>query len=630
VLGGESFSEIQRQPNVDRYYEFNWNPVLQGKNTVGLAVFVRDITERKRAEQDLQDSEEKYRTLVENAFESILIAQDGMLKFVNRKASEISGFSEQELRALPFLEFVHQDDRAMVSEHYMSRLKGDVSVPPYMFRLMNKDGSVRWVQINAVLVTWDGRPATLNFLSDITGHKRAEEALRASEAEFRSLAESMPQIVWITRPDGWNVYFNQQWLVYTGLTLEESYGHGWNTPFHPDDRQRAWEAWQNATQHGAIYSLECRLRRADGAYRWWLIRGVPLRDAAGGILKWFGTCTDIDNLKQAADALKKSEAGLAEAQRIAHIGNWERDFVTGELRWSDEIYRIFGFEDPGLKISFDIFLNAVHPDEREYLQKAMKEALSADNPYDFDHRIVLPSGEIRSVHEQGVAHFDESGKAIRMVGTVQDITERVQAKSKLQEALDRLRKAFGGIIQVLSATTEMRDPYTAGHQRRSADLARAIGREMGLPDDQVEGLRLAGTIHDIGKIGIPADILSKPTRLSEIEFSLIQSHSQIGFDILAGVEFAWPIAKIVHQHHERMDGSGYPQRLKGDDILLESRILAVSDVIEAMASHRPYRPALGIEAALREIEKGRGVLYDSAVVEACLRLFREKAYTLKD
>jgi HD-GYP domain-containing protein (c-di-GMP phosphodiesterase class II) len=176
----------------------------------------------------------------------------------------------------------------------------------------------------------------------------------------------------------------------------------------------------------------------------------------------------------------------------------------------------------------------------------------------------------------------------------------------------------------------MRDPYTAGHHRRSADLARAIGREMGLPEDQVEGLRLAGTIHDVGKIGIPADILSKPTRLSEIEFSLIQSHSQIGYDILAGIEFAWPIAKIVNQHHERMDGSGYPQGLKNGDILLESRILAVADVIEAMASHRPYRPSLGIEAALKEIEDKKGVLYDPAVVTACLALFRENRYVLKD
>jgi len=163
-----------------------------------------------------------------------------------------------------------------------------------------------------------------------------------------------------------------------------------------------------------------------------------------------------------------------------------------------------------------------------------------------------------------------------------------------------------------------------------ADLAQAIAQELGLSPDRVEGIRVAGVIHDIGKMSIPTEILSKPARLSEIEYKMIQSHAQIGHDILGDVKFAWPIANIILQHHERMDGSGYPQRLKGDDIMLESRILAVSDVVEAMASHRPYRPSLGIEAALKEIENKKGLLYDPAVVSACLTLFREKGYALND
>ncbi|MEI8173990.1 MAG: HD domain-containing phosphohydrolase [Deltaproteobacteria bacterium] len=210
-----------------------------------------------------------------------------------------------------------------------------------------------------------------------------------------------------------------------------------------------------------------------------------------------------------------------------------------------------------------------------------------------------------------------------------DITKRKQAEEKLQNALDSLRKAVRATIQVMVSAVETRDPYTAGHQSRSADLALAIGAEMGLSQDQIDGIRVAGSIHDIGKLSIPAEILYKPTKLNEIEFSLIKEHSRTGYEILKDVESPWPLAEIVYQHHERMNGSGYPRNLKGDDILMEARILAVADVVESMASHRPYRAGLGIAAALEEIEKNRGTLYDTAVVDACLRLFRDRGFHLK-
>jgi HD-GYP domain-containing protein (c-di-GMP phosphodiesterase class II) len=174
----------------------------------------------------------------------------------------------------------------------------------------------------------------------------------------------------------------------------------------------------------------------------------------------------------------------------------------------------------------------------------------------------------------------------------------------------------------------MRDPYTAGHQIRSADLARAIATEMGLPQEEIDGIRIAGSIHDIGKLSIPAEILSKPTKLNDLEFSLVKKHAQSGYEMLKDLESPWPLAEIVFQHHERINGSGYPRNLKGNEILIEARIMAVADVVEAMASHRPYRPTLGIEAALEEIEKNKGVLYDDTVADACLRLFREKGYQL--
>ncbi|MBW2561056.1 MAG: HD domain-containing protein, partial [Deltaproteobacteria bacterium] len=225
---------------------------------------------------------------------------------------------------------------------------------------------------------------------------------------------------------------------------------------------------------------------------------------------------------------------------------------------------------------------------------------------------------------------DAEGKPIGFRGISNDITERKQAEETLKDTLESLRKSLGVTIQVMVSAIEARDPYTAGHQIRVADLARTIATEMGLPHEKIDGIRMAGSIHDIGKLSIPAEILSKPTKLSDIEFSLIKEHSRKGYEMLKEVESPWPLAEIVYQHHERMDGSGYPRNLKGDEIFMDARIMAVADVVEAMASHRPYRPSLGIDAALEEIEKNRGTLYDEAVANVCLRLFREKGFQLKD
>jgi putative nucleotidyltransferase with HDIG domain len=209
----------------------------------------------------------------------------------------------------------------------------------------------------------------------------------------------------------------------------------------------------------------------------------------------------------------------------------------------------------------------------------------------------------------------------------QEIANHKQAKKDLQRTLDTLKNSVSATINVMASAVEARDPYTAGHQIRSAHLAGAIAEEMGLPQEKIDGIRMAGSIHDIGKLSIPAEILTKPTKLTNLEFSLIKEHSLSGYEMLKHVESPWPLAQIVCQHHEKIDGSGYPKQLKGDEILIEARIIAVSDVVESMASHRPYRPSLGIEAALEEIEKNKGILYDISVVDACLRLFRDKQYS---
>ena len=204
--------------------------------------------------------------------------------------------------------------------------------------------------------------------------------------------------------------------------------------------------------------------------------------------------------------------------------------------------------------------------------------------------------------------------------------QKRKLENMLREKEEKLQKTLENTIKALSSTVEIRDPYTAGHQERVTELACGIAVEIGLSTEQIEGIRLAGMIHDIGKIRIPPEILSKPGQLTKIDFNMIKIHPQVGFDILKTIEFPYPVAHIVLQHHERMDGSGYPLGLKGDKILPEARVLAVADTVEAIASHRPYRAALGLDRALKEISEQKGLLYDTEVVDACVKLFKEKGF----
>ena len=326
---------------------------------------IRDITERKRAEQELRASEKKYRTVVENANEAIFVVQDMKLVFANRATGHMIGYSKEILKSKTITEFIHPHDRNMVADYHRKRLKGEKVPRVYSFRVISQDGTVKWTELNTAVIKWKEKPATLNFLNDITERK---------------------------------------------------------------------------------------------------------------------------------------------------------------------------------------------------------------------------------------------------------------------QALEKMKKALNATVQLISKTVEMKDPYTSGHQQRVADLALAMATEMGLSTDQQDFIYTAATIHDIGKIAIPADILSKPSKLTPPEFDLMKTHNQASYNILKDIEFPWPVADVVLQHHERMDGSGYPHGLKGDEILPESRILAVADVVAAMSSHRPYRPTRGLDFALEEISKNKGVLYDENSVNACLELFGQKGF----
>lgn len=296
------------------------------------------------------------------------------------------------------------------------------------------------------------------------------------------------------------------------------------------------------------------------------------------------------------------------------------------LRANPAYARIFGYDSPQEMVDTVVDIGHqlyVDPEDRKRNLEAMeREGILKE----FECRCRRKDGtEVWISINSRLSKTPEGTLCIE--GFVQEITERKRAEVAIRESLSRLRRITGSIIDVIVMAVESRDPYTAGHQKRVADLARAIAAELGMPPAQAEGIRIAGVIHDLGKMSIPAEILTTPRKLSDIEYSLVKTHPSTGRDILKDVDFDWPVAEMVHQHHERMDGSGYPRGLKGDEIMPEARILAVADVVEAIASHRPYRPALGIEAALNEVASRRGILYDTPAVDACLKLFRERGYT---
>ncbi len=305
------------------------------------------------------------------------------------------------------------------------------------------------------------------------------------------------------------------------------------------------------------------------------------------------------DIKQRVRISSRDEAGL-----LARTFNSMVDGLEGAYRKMENLNR--SLEERMASRSVEL--------EREITERARveKELRLAKN--ELEHRVEKRTEELSKVNEE-------------LHGRV---LETRRAEDQLQGTLERLERALEGTVRAMSLTIEMRDLYTAGHQRRVSDLAVAIGREMHLPVDKLEGIRMAGIIHDIGKIAMPAEILTKPTKLTKTEFQLIKDHPRVGFDILKSIEFPWPVAHIILQHHERMDGSGYPDGLLGDAILLEARILSVADVVEALSSHRPYRPALGMEKALEEIRRGRGIRYDMRVVDACIKLFKERRYAFKN
>jgi PAS domain S-box-containing protein len=591
-------------------------------------VLVRDITERKRAEMLLLANEDRYRTMFENTGTSmILIEEDMTISMANREFARNSGYSIDEINGrMKWTEIVHPDDlRRMVEQHRLRRESQGSALPGYELRYITKTGDLRDALLSIQLIP--GTKKSVASVIDITDRKQMEKKLMNSEEKFRTLAESSPFAIMVHQGDYW-IYANRAAVEISGYTEEELYSMRFWDFVHPDHKNLGKQIGLDRQQGKVVpRDYELKIITKNGAEKWVSLTGnkIQYEDKPTALI----SVTDITERKLAEKELHKSEEKYRSLVENAQEGIFQSTAEGHHITVNQAFANILGYESPEEVIATitDIPHQVyVHPDDRIKILQIIEKEGSVKG---YEAEFYKKDGSKTWVSINMHAVRDEEGHMLYYQGIDQDVTEKKNMETERQQNIERLKKSLGATINAMAVTVETRDPYTAGHQRRVADLALAISVEMNLKREQIDSIRMASMIHDIGKISIPSEILSKPSKLTNLEFDLIKTHSQSGYDILKDIEFPWPLADFVLQHHERMNGSGYPRNLKGDEIFLEALIMAVADVVEAMASYRPYRPALGIELALEEIEKNKGILYDDAVVNACLKLFREKSYHLK-
>jgi PAS domain S-box-containing protein len=607
-----------------------WNYTLRRKVT-------QKTVQLRETIEGLEKSEKLFRSYLEDAPDGVYMSDlKGTILYGNRKSEEILGYRREELIGKNFLELnlLPEESLNKAAQLLQANSMGK-STGPDEFELISKEGRLMPVEISTSVIQRMGQEIVLAFIRDISERKRAEEALKESENKYRVIAENMTDVITIMDMNLRFTFVSPSIMRLRGFTVEEVMEQSIEQVMTPESLQISAKVFEEEMQReasgtadpGRVRTLELEEYRKDMSTIWVEVSLSFLRDADGQPIGMLSLSRDITTRKHAENALRESEEKYRELVKYAPAGIYEVDYETNRFTSvNDVICEYTGYSRDELS-TMNLFnlLTA----ESQQLMLARLEKLMAGEKLDptVEYCIRTKDGnELWGLFN--ARYIYEAGKLKGATGVIYDITARKQTEGRLQETLENLRKAFIASIQLLVSAVEARDPYTAGHQIRSTNLARAIATEMGLPQEKIEGLRMAGSIHDIGKLSIPAEILSKPTKLTNVEFSLIKEHARAGYEMLKDVESPWPLAEIVHQHHERIDGSGYPRQLKGDEILIEARIMAVADVVESMASHRPYRPAIGIEAALEEIKKNKGILYDDAVADACLRLFREKGFKL--
>lgn len=613
--------------------------------------------------------------------------------WISDTVEQLSGFRPEEFVAGPlWAERLHPEDRERVFRA-MAALpeKGSVT---HEHRWLHKNGEYRWFLAHLTLVRDQaGAPKeVIGTWLDITDRKRSESELLQSASKLDLALNASGRAAWDWNISTDAVQLSPHWFSLLGYTADEVAPHAaaWARLVHPDDARRVRERALPAFLKGEMPTLdvEFRMRAKDGSWRWINTVGkVVSRDAANRAVLAMGTHGDVTARKLGEETLRRLNRALRTLGSVSAVlvrAKREDDLLAEVCRVlvTHGRYEVAAIAFIAEGPTRDLNIVAKCGDDRGYLTQhrltlkenfagagrcdCMGAAIRGSHPYSindipaatarhertpelaafgFRAFVSLPLREDKRVfgalallsREPNVVDEEETALLVQAaddiaygIGALRNDIRRTEAEQQALRNLERVTTSMESAIEAIALTVEKRDPYTAGHQRKVAALAAAIGREMGLSSDRIHGLRLGGIIHDIGKIYIPAEILNRPGKLSKHEFELIKTHAEVGYDIVKNVDFPWPVAQIVRHHHERIDGSGYPDGLKGEEIILEARILAVADVVEAITAHRPYRPALGLETGIKELLRGRGTVFYTQAVDACVRLLREGRFALAD
>ncbi|MEN6420860.1 MAG: PAS domain S-box protein [Smithella sp.] len=611
--------------------------VIEDQGDKYVLIVMIDLTSRKHSEKALRESEEKYRTILETTEEGYYeIDLAGNFTFFNDPVCKLLGYSRKELTGMNNRHYTDKETAKKVFQAFNKVYRTGQPTKEFDWQIVRKDGTRRYIEQSASLKKDSSGKSTgfRGILHDITERKKTEFLLKQSEEKYRLLADHVKDLVWLMDLDLKITYTSPSVEKITGYTLDDLQKIPLNKILSATSFQEATHTHSTAIPRalaGTAYSLnillELELIRKDNKPLWMECVFSFIRDENGTPSSILGEGRDITERKQIEVSLKNSEENFRHSLDDSPLGVRIVAADGKTLYANKAILDIYGYGSIEELRNTPLHKRYTPESYADFKLRQEKRKQGDPGPSEYEISIIRKDGMIRHVNALRKEIFWNGRKEFQII--YQDITERREAEEKLKRTMNSLRKSIGTTIQVLGTASEARDPYTAGHQKRVADLARAIATEMRLPYETIEGIRMTGAIHDIGKISIPSEILCKPTVLTELEFSLVKSHCQYSYEIIKDVESPWPLADIVYQHHERIDGSGYPQGLKGENILIEARILAIADVVEAMISYRPYRPALGLDIALMEIENNAGILYDLNAAKACLKLFRENGFRLE-